>query len=102
MFDVLNDAVLAVFGEDGRATIRRAGHPDLAVDAIYDSRHYAIEEGEAGASALITSVTLAQAHADLVVPGLTLILVRGAAYTALDKKPDGQGLVALPLEKAGA
>lgn len=95
-FSALNAAVLDVFGDDPDE------HPvtidGASVQAIYDSRHFADETGEAGASDLITTIAVLTA----VLPVLTddtVIVVRGKPYRRFEARPDGQGMTIIQLER---
>lgn len=95
-FSALNSTVLQVFGDDlVDLPVTIDGVP---VQAIFDSRHFADETGEAGTSDLITSITLRTAD----VPALTddtVIVVRGGSYRRWEARPDGQGMTTIVLEK---
>jgi hypothetical protein len=92
-FSLLNNAVLRTFGD--RLPITIDGVP---FDAIYDSRHYEAEDGEAGSSDLITSISVRSE--DLPdVSDATIIVARGVSYRAWDKRPDGEGMTTLILER---
>jgi hypothetical protein len=92
----MNDAVLGAFGESDQA-VTVGG---VAVEAIYDSRHYAVEAGEAGGSSLVTAISLRAAVAATIAIGTTPIVARGVAYRAKDKRPDSAGWVVVELERA--
>lgn len=89
-FSALNAAVVGTFGE----TIQIDGIP---VPAIYDSRHYADETGEAGGSDLITTVSVYSTDypADAAV-----LVARGKTYLSWEARPDGQGMTVIVLEHA--
>lgn len=93
-FGPMNGTVLDTF-EHGSVTIAGIG----TVQAIYDSRHYAVTEGEAGGSDLITSITLADAFADAIVVEATEITVGATVYVASDKRPLGEGMTTIELWK---
>lgn len=99
-FDPLNTVVLKTFGES--ITVDIAGVGATAVTAIYDSRHYADELGEFQGSHLITSISLETDDADNIVVGVTEITARSIVYLAKDKRPDGQGMVVVELERKTA
>lgn len=95
-FGPLNDAVLGVFKE--RDQVVTIG--GVEVEAIYDSRHYVIEEGEAGGSSLISSIAVKTAVAATIAIGTTAIVARGISYRAKEKRPDSEGWVVVELERA--
>ena len=95
-FSLLNDACLGIFGEHDQV-VTVAG---IEVEAIYDSRHYAIEEGEIGGSSLETTIAVRTAIADGIVIDSTLIVARGVSYRAKDKRPDSEGWVVIALERS--
>lgn len=91
-FSSLNRAVLDTFAEpvliDG-----------LAVSAIFDSRHFALEDGEAGASDLITTISVKTAAIPVALTDDTQIVVRGITYRRFETRPDGQGMTTIQLER---
>lgn len=93
-FGPMNSAVLDTF-EHLNVTIAGIG----TVQAIYDSRHYTVDEGEVGGSDLITSITVADAHAAAVVVEDTEITVGSKVYVASDKRPLGEGMTTIELWK---
>lgn len=95
-FSLLNDVVLDVFGEpDGVLGVTIDG---VQVRAIYDSRHFSDEDGEVGASDLIT--TLSVRTSDLpIISEDTVIVARGIEYRCWEPRPDGQGMTVLQLER---
>lgn len=96
-FSALNAAVLDVFGEDqDNQPVFINGRK---VQAIYDSRHYADESGEGGASDLITTISVLEA--DYPVDA-TVIIARGKTYRTWEARPDGQGMTVIVLERAEA
>lgn len=95
-FGPMNDAVLGSFKERDQV-VTVAG---TEVDAIYDSRHYAIDDGEVGGSTLLTSIAVKTAIADTITIGTTPIVARGIAYRAKNKRPDSEGWVVVELERA--
>jgi hypothetical protein len=96
-FSSLNSAVLDVFGEDpGTSPVTIDGVP---VQAIYDSRHFASEDGEAGSSDLITTITVPTAAIDGITDA-AVVVVRGKTYRIWEPRPDGQGMTVLALERA--
>jgi hypothetical protein len=94
-FGLLNNAVTAVFGEPITILLDDGNR---VVTGIYDSRYYAVEEGEQGASSLITTVALKAADAEGVLVDGRLI-ARGITYSIADRRPDGQGMVVLELDR---
>jgi len=95
-FSLLNDVVLDVFGEpDGVLGVMINGVP---VRAIYDSRHFSNEDGEAGSSDLITSISVRTVDLPAISDD-TVIVARGIEYRCWEPRPDGQGLTALQLER---
>jgi len=93
---VVNDPILSTFREpDGVVSIDGIGD----VDAIYDSRHYAIEEGIAAGSSLVTSIGVRTEIAEQVTIGSTQITARGIVYVAKEKRPDGEGWTIIELER---
>lgn len=97
-FSALNNAVLDVFGDDSETMpVTIDGVP---VQAIYDSRHFADGEGEAGSSDLITTISVRTSS----VPPLTddtPIVARGKLYRRWESRPDGQGMTVIELELIG-
>ena len=95
-FSLLNDVVLDVFGEpDGVLGVTIDG---AEVRAIYDSRHYASEDGEVGTSDLITTISVRTSDLPLVNDD-TVIVARGKDYRCYEQRPDGQGMTVLQLER---
>lgn len=95
-FGPMNDAVLGAFQERDQA-VTVGG---VAVEAIYDSRHYAIEEGEAGGSSLLSWIAVKTAIAATITIDTTAIIARGIAYRAKGKRPDSEGWVVVDLGRA--
>jgi hypothetical protein len=95
-FTALNSAVLDVFGDDPLMQPVIIG--GVPVQAIYDSRHFAVEDGEAGTSDLITTITVPEAGLPEISDS-TIIVVRGTQYRRWEARPDGQGLVTIQLER---
>lgn len=97
-FSALNSVVLDVFGEDvATSPVTIDG---VTVQAVFDSRHFADEEGEAGTSDLITTISVRSS----VLPALTdetPIIARGIIYRRWEARPDGQGMTAIQLERLG-
>lgn len=91
-FSALNAAVLDTFAE--QVTI-----DGVAVSAVFDSRHYAIEDGEAGASDLITTISVRTADIPVVLSDDTTIIARGVVYRRFETRPDGEGMTAITLER---
>lgn len=92
-FSALNRTALKVFGDRLPVTI-----DGVAIEAVYDSRHYAIDNGEAGASDLITSIAVLTS----VLPPIdddTVIVARGISYRVFERRPDGEGMTTLILER---
>lgn len=95
-FSLVNNAVLDVFGErDGVLGVTIDGAP---LRAIYDSRHFAVEDGEAGSSDLITTISVRTSDIPLVNDD-TVIVARGIEYRCWEQRPDGQGMTVLQLER---
>ena len=97
-FSALNSAVLDVFGDDPDTSPVTIG--GVPVQAIYDSRHFADEEGEAGSSDLITTITVRTASLPVITDD-TIIVVRGGLYRRWEVRPDGQGMTTIQLERMG-
>jgi hypothetical protein len=95
-FGPLNNAVLDVFGDSAQGLVVTIGGAE--VRAIYDSRHFADEEGEAGTSDLITTITVPSIAAVNITDD-TIIVARGNLYRRFETRPDGQGLTTIALEK---
>lgn len=94
-FSVLNSIVLDVFGDDPETfPILING---LAVQAIYDSRHFASENGQAGTSDLITTISVRTTDLPLI-DDTTSFFVRGQFYRSWEARPDGQGMTTVHLE----
>lgn len=91
-FSTLNAAVLDTFAE----TVTINGAP---VSAVFDSRHYAVEDGEAGASDLITTIFVRSADISTALTDSTTIIARGVAYRRFEARPDGEGMTAITLER---
>ena len=91
-FSQLNTAVFDTFGE----AVTIAGVP---VAAIFDSRHFAIEDGEAGASDLVTTISVRTEQIPVELTDDTVIIARGVAYRRWETRPDGEGMTAITLEK---
>lgn len=91
-FSALNASVLDVFGE----TVSIEG---VSVPAIFDSRHFAIEDGEAGASDLITTISVRTSDIPVALTDATAIIVRGVVYRRFETRPDGEGMTAITLER---
>ena len=94
-FSALNSAVLDTFGDPDTLPVTIGGVP---VRAIYDSRHFANEDGEVGSSDLITTITVPTAGLPAITDD-TIIVVRGELYRRWELRPDGQGLTTIQLEK---
>lgn len=95
-FAALNSAVLDVFGDDPETQpVTIGGAP---VQAIYDSRHFANEDGEVGTSDLITTIAVRTAALPIITDD-TIIVVRGTQYRRWEARPDGQGMTTIQLEK---
>ena len=96
-FSALNSIVLDVFGDDPETMpVTINGVP---VQAIYDSRHIVSEDGEAGSSDLITTITVnTSAFAGIIDP--TVVVVRSKTYRIWEARPDGQGMTVLALERS--
>lgn len=92
-FGPMNDAILGALAE----TVTIAG---VEAEAVFDSRHYAFAEGEAGGSALVTAILVKTAVADTITVGSTAITARSVDYVARDKRPDSAGMVLIELEEA--
>ena len=97
-FSALNNAVLDVFGDDPETSPVTIG--GLPVQAIYDSRHFADEEGEGGSSDLITTISVRTASLPEITDD-TIIVVRGTLYRRWEVRPDGQGMTTIQLERIG-
>lgn len=95
-FSALNSAVLDVFGDDAATQPVTIG--GVPVQAIYDCRHFANEDGEAGTSDLITTIAV-RTTALPVITDDTIIVVRGVLYRRWEARPDGQGMTTIQLEK---
>lgn len=95
-FSALNNAVLDVFGDDQKASPVTIG--GVPVQAIYDSRHFADEQGEGGTSDLITTISVRTASLPPITDE-TIIVVRGGQYRRWEVRPDGQGMSTIQLEK---
>lgn len=95
--DLVNDAVLAVFGEDSPVLI-----DGIAVEASFDSRYYASETGEAGGASLTSSIGIKSAVAADIVVEQTVITVRGIDYVARVLRPDSDGWTVVELWKKPA
>ena len=95
-FSSLNSAVLDVFGDDLQTSPVTIG--GVAVQAIYDSRHFADEEGEGGSSDLITTISVRTAQLPTITDD-TIIVVRGVLYRRWEVRPDGQGMTTIQLER---
>jgi hypothetical protein len=100
LFDGMNDALVAAFGEP--FTLRRAtATPMIATGrGVFDARHYAIE-GEGGVPLSEYQVTLS-CRRDAIDPVETgdVVDARGESWTVRDIRPDSEGWVALALEMA--
>lgn len=94
-FSALNNAVIGAFGETEAVPVTIDGVP---ISAIYDSRHFADEEGEAGASDLITTISVRTADLPLITDD-TIIVARGVSYRRWEARPDGQGMTTIQLER---
>jgi hypothetical protein len=92
-FSLLNATVLKTFGDTLPITIN--GSP---VEAIYDSRHYPAEDGESGSSDRITTISVKTVDLP-AIDDATVIVARGLLYRVWDKRPDGEGMTALVLER---
>lgn len=93
-FTLLNNAVLDTFREiSGTVTV-----DGVPVEAIYDSRHFADETGEVGASELLTSITVRSGDLPTLTND-TVIVARGVSYRVWEPRPDGQGMTVLALER---
>jgi hypothetical protein len=95
-FSSLNNAVLDVFGDNPETQPVTIG--GVPVRAIYDSRHFASEDGEGGSSDLITTITVPSAGLPEITDD-TVIVVRGELYRRWEVRPDGQGMTTIQLEK---
>lgn len=95
-FSALNSAVLDVFGDDPAISPVTIG--GLPVQAIYDSRHFADDEGEGGSSDLITTISVRTASLPEITDD-TIIVVRGTLYRRWEVRPDGQGMTTIQLER---
>lgn len=93
----MNDTVLAVWGES--VTVYLFGA--TPIEAVYDSRHYEVIDGEAGGSSRFTSLGVREEDAENVVEQETELTARGVVYRVTEKRPDGGGWVILALEKTG-
>lgn len=96
-FGPLNTTTIKTWAED--VVVDTPGAGTTTVEAIYDSRHYADELGEVPGSHLITSISLKTEDAADIIVGETQITARSIVYLAKDKRPDGQGMVAIELER---
>jgi hypothetical protein len=94
-FGPMNNAVLRTFKEPETVTIG-----GVSVDAIFDSRHYEMEMGEAGGSSLVTTIAISNADAAGIAIGETAIVVRGENYVAKDLRPDSEGITVVEMERA--
>jgi len=95
-FSALNTVVLDVFGDDpDEHPVTIDGAP---VQAIYDSRHFTDETGEAGTSDLITTIAVLTTVLPLLTDD-TVIVVRGKQYRRFEARPDGQGMTIIQLER---
>ena len=99
MFDALNRATAAVFGEP--AVWTRAGQPPVTVSGIFDSRYYEVPgpDGSAPMTALVTTLTVRAADAPSARREDT-VTVRSVQYRIMDIRPDGQGMTTWGLERA--
>ena len=98
--DLLNRAVICAFSEP--VTIIRDGSDatEIEVQGIFDSRHFEIDAGgEVAVSELVTTLAIAEDPGNLVAVGERLI-ARGVTYRMKDRRPDGQGMTVLELERA--
>lgn len=95
-FTALNSAVLDVFGDDPENSPVTIG--GVPVQAIYDSRHFADDQGEGGTSDLITTISVRTASLPPITDD-TVIVVRGGQYRRWEARPDGQGMTTIQLEK---
>ena len=95
-FSALNSAVLDVFGDDPKTSPVMIG--GVPVQAIYDSRHFASDEGEGGSSDLITTISVPTAGLPEITDE-TIIVVRGGLYRRWEVRPDGQGMTTIQLER---
>lgn len=95
-FSALNSAVLDVFGDNPDTSPVTIG--GVPVQAIYDSRHFATEDGEGGSSDLITTIAVRTASLPAITDD-TLIVVRGILYRRWEVRPDGQGMSTIQLER---
>lgn len=95
-FSALNSAVLDTFGDEpGVLGVTIDGVP---VRAIYDSRHFATEDGEVGTSDLITTISVRTSDLPLITDD-TVIVARGVEYRRYEARPDGQGMTTIQLER---
>jgi hypothetical protein len=98
--DPATSASLRAFGET--AVWRRAGHDDVSLTGIYDSRHMDMEApgGEASVNRLVTQLAVRHSAADGIAR-LDTIFVRDTEYRVQDVRRDGQDMAVLLLEKVG-
>lgn len=95
-FSALNQATARTFGE----AVEWLDAPARAAGGIFDSRHFEAEgEGQVGVSQLVTTLTVDLADTGAIADGERLT-VRGVTYRVADRRPDGQGMTVLVLERA--
>jgi hypothetical protein len=99
-FTTLNTAVASAFAETVTITPAEGSDPEaVETRGIFDSRHYEVEDGGGvGVSTLITTLAVDETETGAVGVGATVV-ARGVTYTVKDKRPDGQGMTVLDLEK---
>ncbi|HEX9647076.1 MAG TPA: hypothetical protein VGB88_06230 [Alphaproteobacteria bacterium] len=95
-FSVLNTAVEQTFAE----VVHWIDAFDRATSGIFDSRHVEIEtEGQGVVSELVTTLGVKADEAEPIKTG-ERCEVRGVLYRIVDRRPDGQGMIVLLLERA--
>lgn len=103
LFEGLNAAVADTFGEtdtDGTVDVSWPDAPSRDRGGIFDSRHYAAGPGgEAEISDLETTLSVVDDPDDPILVG-ERVAVRGATWTIVDARPDGQGMTVYVLEAA--
>lgn len=96
LFDPVNDAIGAAFGED--IVLTREGEAPVTVTGVFDGRHFEVElpDGEVGISDYQVTVACRRDDAGAVQKG-DQVTARNATWRVTDTRPDSEGWVALAL-----
>lgn len=92
-FSLLNATVLKTFGDTLPITIN-----GVPIEAIYDSRHYPSEDGEAGSSDRVTTISVRSSNLPATDDN-TVVVARGLSYRIWESRPDGENFTTLVLER---